>query len=331
MEKKAIVFDKTRLIFILFLVCMGGIYIYLAQYHFIWKDEAYSLLTTSQGIKYAFYKAIHMENQPPLYFLILTAWRYISSSIFFSRLLSVIFILVTIVYFYSFSRRRFRNIPPLVSSIIFGVHPFLAWAALEIRPYSLIILVSLVLYDLFYEIFITGNDKIKNVLLFICFSVISVLIQYYLAFLLFSFVFYFFHRRQWKAMKNYVLYMIPAVVVLAALFSYILLHYESHAGNISPVFSIRDTLYFIYKRVELYYLPVIDTTENSWIRWGARLIFVVFAGLIVLKKKKKQRISSSFTFTVISSLCLLIIYSFLYIIVSKYFVEPRHTSSLFVV
>jgi hypothetical protein len=56
----------------------------------LWRDEMYSLHSTSGSPRFAFDQAIHFELQPPVYFVALALWRSIEASPFFARLFSVL-------------------------------------------------------------------------------------------------------------------------------------------------------------------------------------------------------------------------------------------------
>src|SRR5258708_5390969 len=53
-----------------------------------WRDEMYSLHTSSGSPVFAIQQAVHFELQPPFYFLALSLWRVFSHSVFFARLFS---------------------------------------------------------------------------------------------------------------------------------------------------------------------------------------------------------------------------------------------------
>ena len=76
----------------------------------VWRDEMYSLHSSSGSVARAAWRAVEFELQPPVYFAVLAAWRSIDDSIFFARLLSSLFGAATIVTGAVFARRR-RSTP----------------------------------------------------------------------------------------------------------------------------------------------------------------------------------------------------------------------------
>ena len=58
-----------------------GLSLTLSYFLNIRFDEAFTLDTTAHGVVYAFKQAIKFEQQAPLYFVALSLWRNIDSSI----------------------------------------------------------------------------------------------------------------------------------------------------------------------------------------------------------------------------------------------------------
>src|SRR5687768_10173062 len=71
----------------------------------IWADEASTLYTTQNGFFRAFQNLFTDEKQAPLYFLLLSLWRKINDSVFFARLFSVLFSLLSIIAFARLAQR----------------------------------------------------------------------------------------------------------------------------------------------------------------------------------------------------------------------------------
>ena len=119
---------------------------FIAHDLFIWLDEAFTLNTTSLNPVETIKRSLVFEGQPPLYFTLLSLWRLISPSIFFSRLFSILCAAVAIPFFYNLITKVYKVKNPLIITFIFAFNPMLAWAGLEIRVYALMILMSVLLY-----------------------------------------------------------------------------------------------------------------------------------------------------------------------------------------
>ncbi|HEX8735841.1 MAG TPA: hypothetical protein VF721_10985, partial [Pyrinomonadaceae bacterium] len=112
----------------------------LAYFLNVWMDEASTLYTTRGGFFQTWQNVFANEKQAPLYFLLLGLWRAAGGSIFFARALSIIFSLLAIKFFCDLARKFFDENQARFVSVLFALHPFLIWASVEIRGYSLVIL-----------------------------------------------------------------------------------------------------------------------------------------------------------------------------------------------
>ena len=99
----------------------------------LWVDEASTLYTTQQGFLHAFQHAWRDEKQAPLYFWIISLWRYADSSLFFVRLFSILCTTGGIVLVWNIARRFFSAQATLIAAVLFAFHPIVIWAALEGR------------------------------------------------------------------------------------------------------------------------------------------------------------------------------------------------------
>ena len=114
-------------------------------------DEAYSLVSSSQGPGYALKRALNVEIQAPLYFILLSIWRSLNSSIFFARLFSILCISLSIFVAAKVSQRFFEKIHPGWITVTIALNPFVIWAAVTIRLYALLIFISILLILFFYD------------------------------------------------------------------------------------------------------------------------------------------------------------------------------------
>lgn len=153
----------------------------------IWADEASTLYTTERGFFYALQNALADEKQAPLYFWLLSLWRELNGSIFFARLFSIICSLLAIKFFYDFARKVFDEKAAVFVTACFALHPYLIWASLEIRVYSLVILLSVLLLKFWFGAYFQREDakmQRREECLFVIFSVLSLYTNYYIGFLL---------------------------------------------------------------------------------------------------------------------------------------------------
>lgn len=159
----------------------------LAWHLNIWSDEASSLYST-ESIGFAFQNAASVERQAPLYFWVLSLWRMLNGSVFFARLLSIIFSGVAIWLFAGIAQRLLRSTrASMLATAFFALHPILIWASTEIRVYALVILLSIALLRVFLTAFFDESRATTQKsagLFFLLLCVASLYTNYYLGFLL---------------------------------------------------------------------------------------------------------------------------------------------------
>ena len=125
----------------------------------LWIDEAYSLDTTQLGVWATGQQAITFENQPPLYFMLLSLWRSFGdfggladgAAIGWARLFSVFCLALTVVLAFPLARRYCPGIKPAWVAGAIAFNPYCIWAATEIRTYGFALFLSAVLLLSFFE------------------------------------------------------------------------------------------------------------------------------------------------------------------------------------
>jgi hypothetical protein len=150
----------------------------------IWQDEAFTLQTTSHGLGYAFQQAIVFEQNAPLYFLLLSAWRHLGDAIFFLRLPSVLCIAAAIALVPGLVRRYVPKADAGLVTFLVACNPFVVWAALEMRVYALVVLLSALLLRTFFDAFLAEKPTKMAAVAYGACAIIAMYTQYYLAFLI---------------------------------------------------------------------------------------------------------------------------------------------------
>jgi Dolichyl-phosphate-mannose-protein mannosyltransferase len=150
----------------------------------IWQDEAYTLQTTSHGLGYAFHQAIGFEQNAPLYFLLLTLWRHVSAGVFSLRLFSVACIAVALALVPALVRRYVPKADAGLVTLAAACNPFAVWAAVEMRVYAMIVLVSALLLLACFDAFFADRPSRWALALYAICAAVALYTQYYLAFLI---------------------------------------------------------------------------------------------------------------------------------------------------
>ncbi len=149
----------------------------------IWQDEAYTLQTTSRDLGYAFAQAIGFEQNAPLYFVAMTVWRHAGDGIFFLRLFSVLCIAATVLLIPGLARRYVPHVDGVLVAAVVACNPFVVWAAVELRVYALIVLLSALLLQTFFDAFMEENPGRWAAIAYAVCVGVALYTQYYLAFL----------------------------------------------------------------------------------------------------------------------------------------------------
>lgn len=313
----------------------------LAYFLNIWVDEASTLHTTEHGFRQTFQAVFADEKQAPLYFLMLSLWRLLNSSIFFARLFSIVCSLLAIKVFYDLARRFWEDEAAFFVAAIFALHPFLIWASLEIRLYSLVILFSVLLLKLFFEGYLSeetfhakpqGLPK-NSQIFFVLISISALYTNYYLGFLLVGGFAALLVLKRWRAAKTYFLQMFAAAVSIMPLLWIIRQQFTVRNTAFHQEKSILEGLRLLWNHFLTFVLPTeVFTAGNAsavsvFRLWLVRLaIALVF--IFLIKSRGKLFDDKTVALTVIWLVCNLFLLAVYFLLGSKY-VEIRHSVNAF--
>lgn len=322
--------SKQNIAFLVFLFVYAAFTLYLGYIVNIWEDEAYSLNTTSLGLRDVLFESYQFEGQPPVYFLILALWRLISPEIFFARLLSIFFIGFAAIYFH----KTIRLISGYKSSnwmvIIFLLNPFTVWTALEIRAYSLLIFLSII--SIYFFILYIKSDKKNHLYYFLVLCLIGLYTQYFFVFLIISLAFTLLVYRGWQAFFSLCLYLIPVVILFIPNMLFIndnLAMAHSDDQNYSMVQRISLTFYSIQNII----IAINLVPTDKILRYGIRIIFLilfVFSYFNLYNKYKTQNniLFKKYNVILVASLFLFILFTF-YLIITGIKFNDRYMAIAF--
>lgn len=150
----------------------------------IWQDEAYTLHSTAYGPVQAFVESLRFEQSAPLYFIIIATLRTVSSAVWFLRGFSIVCAAFTAALVPSLARRYAPLVRPELIAIAAVWNPFLIWAAVEMRPYAMIIAVSAALLRVFYDAFLADRPNTSTYIAYAALVIVAMYTQYYIAFLI---------------------------------------------------------------------------------------------------------------------------------------------------
>ncbi|HEY4788644.1 MAG TPA: hypothetical protein VIH57_21485 [Bacteroidales bacterium] len=262
--------------------------IILAAFHSIWRDEMYTLNTTSQDIIGTFKHAISFESQAPLYFIVLKLWRLISDSVFFARLFSIIIMMIT-VYLASDLAKRYIPWASKYFPFIVALNPFTIWAALEIRVYGTVMLLSTILLILFHEAYLKEDNNKKTRVAMICVAVVSLMTHYFAGFLLAANGLCLLVFGRFKSLKRYVIDMIIPLFLIGIFVLYIAKQFTNHTTAVVEPISILSALKFVFSRFEILLFNFDFFTLTTWQRDVIRFLFLFVLFVSAFKFFDKER------------------------------------------
>ena len=301
----------------------------------IWVDEASTLYTTEHGFFYAWQYALTDEKQAPFYFWILSLWREINSSILFARFFSVVCSVTAIKVFSDLARKLFSEKAAVYVTAFFALHPYLVWASLEIRVYSLVILLSVSLLNLFYDGYLQNAEEVetrkKQALYLLC-AIVALYTNYYLGFLLVGCFAGLLAARRWRTARRFFLQMVLVGAAVAPLLWTIKSQLAVNTSGFHPDKTPSGGWQAIWSFLLTFILPTEifppeEATAISFFRlWLIRL--AVIAVTILLLKNWRRLDEKILSFGAIS-LTIIGFLSLAYFLLGAMYVEIRHAAILF--
>jgi hypothetical protein len=124
-----------------------------------WRDEMYTVGTTGSGLLHAYRQAIHFEQQPPFYYLVLSLWRLALPSLFEARLFSVLSATAALAVLALAARRAWPTVSPAWTVLVAGTAPLVLWAAAELRVYAFLLFLVSLLFLCYHEAFLRESPR----------------------------------------------------------------------------------------------------------------------------------------------------------------------------
>lgn len=242
-------------------------------------DEPYSLYTSSR-IADTIPLSYNYEFQSPGYFVILAVWRLFSEGIFFARLLSLAFTLLSAFFLYKFIRSFFPKLATRWIVVLFLLNPFTVYNGMEIRLYSLISLLAIVSVYLFFLIYFENRKNLK--IPFILIATLGVYTQYFYVFLMVALAAVLLVEKEWKAFRNYILLSVIVAILFIPNVFYILKQMEIYPSTIAE-YSVIDRIKSLVITSFDFYVLEKGFVSGRIGRWLARLTFLTLAAFTVYR------------------------------------------------
>jgi 4-amino-4-deoxy-L-arabinose transferase-like glycosyltransferase len=290
----------------------------------LYIDELYSLHTTSHGFGYALDQSLGFEQQPPLFFLVLTAWRTLDASDSFARLFSIGCCLATLYVVWHFGRRYFGTLPNWLTPLTFAINPFFLWVALDIRVYAMIVLLSALLVTLFFDAFGGERVSLGHAIAFTTVAIAGIYTQYFIGSMLLGFALALLLCGRWRRI---VPFGVSMIVVALAFLPLLLgsvgneLSQETSTHVVAPLVlagrMLSSTLSFVY--------------PHTWIEKSKALnvlyIALVVATLVFVLRERRRRDTVAMLAVIVASM--IAFFLVVIIVVAAPLEMPRHISALY--
>jgi hypothetical protein len=303
--------------------CLSLILAYLLDIRF---DEAFTLNTTSQGVVYAFRQAIKFEQQAPLYFVLLSLWRKIDSSIFFARLFSVLCFPLFVWVSAEVAKRYVKDVNPLFIAAAVALHQQVFWSSLDIRLYSMMVLLAGLLFLFFYDGYLSENPLKSSRILYIIVSIVSLYTQYYLGFQLLAAAVALLVLKRWRTFFQYVLDMVIVGLVFVPMLFVIKSQVPIVSGQTDVAFTTVTLLKGLYQRIVPLFISVEWISFDFLRRWFVRVVIFAICVLLV-RKLLRTRTIEDITLCVMT-VVLIVFFLVTYSIVGDQALQQRHISNL---
>lgn len=271
-----------NILFLWFLTVYAILLVYLSYKINISEDEAYTLNTSSRDLAGVVRQSYHFEGQPPFYFIMISLWRLIYPGIFFAKLFSLVCIGLSAWVFY----RLVQYFSGIECSkwllILFLLNPFTVWAALEMRTYGFLILLSTLSIYFFFRYYFENKNKFLYG--FLILSLLGIYTQYFFIFLIAASALSILIFKGWKPFIIFSLYLIPVGILFLPNFFYLQGQIQMHETKEFVQFSFIRVFDIIHSSQGL--VLSINLVPDAWINRVIRLIFLLIFLYALLKLYK---------------------------------------------
>jgi hypothetical protein len=288
----------------------------------IWIDEAYTLNTTGSSLSYALHQALHFELQAPLYFLVVAIWRKICAGIFFARLFSVLCTCIALVIIGAVCRRILPSIHAGWVVITAALNPFLIGAAVDIRLYAFVILLSSLLTLFFWDGFFEARRPRPAQAAYCICAVLALYTQYYMGFLLAAYGLSLLPLQRRQGLRDYVIVMVMVAVLFMPMMLFLPYQMGQHPMPTREAVDLWRGTGSILRTLSEFTLPLtrLAPIHEVLLRGGAvALLFVILSVNV-------RRVRSVHMTVWISMVALAVCLFAVLFLVGRDLMRPRHTS-----
>ncbi|HRH45892.1 MAG TPA: hypothetical protein PKY82_29890, partial [Pyrinomonadaceae bacterium] len=244
---------------------------------------------------------------------------------------------LAIKFFYDLVSSFFVEKKAVLITAFFAFHPYLIWASLEIRLYSMAVLVSVLMLEFFNKGYLNRSDaetQRKSQIAFLIFSIIGIYTSYYLGFLLVGGFVSLLLLKRWKEAKTYFLQMFIVGLAILPLVWFIKSQLATNTSGHQEVNRLIDGIKLLWGHFLNFIFPTEllapeEQTKISFIRvWLVR--FGILAAILLLVKNKFRGLDEKVLLFGIFSVIIAAFMLFAFSILGGEYISIRHAAVLFV-
>ncbi|MBV9957430.1 MAG: glycosyltransferase family 39 protein, partial [Acidobacteria bacterium] len=301
----------------------------------IWVDEAFSLGTTERGVGYGLRQALNFELQAPLYFLLLSLWRKINSSIFFARLFSVACVGLAIQVTAQLARRFFRDVHPAWFVAAVAFNPLVIIVAVDVRLYALVLLLTALLLLAFHDGYLSETPSRRAQVCYVVLALAALYTQYYMGFLLVANACALCALKRWRALVEYLVGMVAVGLCFAPMLPFIRYQMSAHTAPMQNRETWFEGFKFVTWRMKDYVLPPgwdFSLVVRSWILrlcYLGTLVLLGYRFALYLLHKKRHILTPEFIALWTITLVVTLFFLFTARLSGEMLLQIRHTIVLF--
>jgi hypothetical protein len=302
---------KKPLIFLgLFLVFAIGVYL---RFHMLfkralWADEVFYLTIAKTKSIFDIILAKHwIKDNPPLFFLFVKTWSFVSNKIFWLRLPGIISFVFS---FFLLARllRKLDRLSLVFILLLFSISTYFVHVNYWLSPYNFTIALSLIELNLIHDFFKGKIKGVSFILLFSFFNFLLINIHYsslyfFLSYPFFLIYFFFFKRRE--VFETFLFALLTSFILFLPTLHLIFVNktriYEFQQQDLGGVWflSLKDAFLYFLDRSFLRIRNLIMTTKVVF------LIFAAFVLSVISKVKVNKFHFLSFLFLFLPALIFL--------------------------
>jgi hypothetical protein len=175
---------QLRTVVLLAIAIHVGVALWLNATMNLWQDELFTVYAIEGSWQDTYIRARDFELQPPVYYMLLHAWRTISETPFWLRSFSTLATAGAVIFGAAAIRRWAGNRAAGWGALLLASNPIMLWAATEMRCYALVLLLTSLLWWLLLRGFLSDRGTLLDRAAYTFVALMSLYTHYYLGFTL---------------------------------------------------------------------------------------------------------------------------------------------------